>query len=122
MTAIDPMNVPCTYCGRLAGDPCRQSPHRYYGDLDHAPLRRRPHAARVKLAASGWQPRRHDGDLVAEPVQVVYSRSVEVRCPHCARTHWHGWGPDMRVRYTPRVSHCHADAGDYVIAPTWGMG
>lgn len=112
-----PIDVPCTYCLQPAGQPCRQSRHRWYGDLDHAAVRSQPHAVRVRLAASGWTVRHHDGYPVAEPIRVVHDRSVEVRCPECARTHWHGWGQDMRDTYSHRASHCHLGDG-YFIAPT----
>jgi len=112
-----PIDVPCTYCLQPAGQPCRQSRHRWYGDLDHAAVRDQPHAVRVRLAASGWTVRQHDGYPIAEPIRVVHDRSVEVRCPECARTHWHGWGTDMRDAYSHRVSHCHRGDG-YWIAPT----
>lgn len=59
----------------------------------------------------------HDGYPIAQPIRVVHDRSVEVRCPECAGTHWHGWAPDMDDRYSHRVSHCHRGDG-YVIAPT----
>lgn len=113
----DPLDVPCTYCHQPPGKPCRQSRHRWYGDLDQATVRPQPHAARVRLAVGGWTVRHHDGYPVAEPIRVVHDRSVEVCCPECAGTHWHGWAPDMDDRYSHCVSHCHRGDG-YVIAPT----
>jgi len=111
-----PLRAPCTYCYQPAGQPCRRSRSRWVGDLDRSPVRK-PHAARVRLAAAGWTVRYRDGDAVAEPLRVVNGHSVEIRCPHCARTHWHGWTPEMADDYSHRAGHCAGTDG-YLIAPT----
>ena len=47
---VDPLTVPCPYCGVPSGERCVVQGGRYGVDYPMPPYARRPHTARMKLA------------------------------------------------------------------------
>ena len=48
--AVDPLTVPCPYCGVPSGERCVVQDGRYGVDYPMPPYARRPHTARTRLA------------------------------------------------------------------------
>src|SRR5688572_13826859 len=68
-----------------------------------------------------------DDDLPTTPVVPIikvvptrHTRLIAIRCPHCGKTHTHGWPFEVGDRAPgDRLAHCHR--GSYfILAPTGG--
>jgi hypothetical protein len=69
------------------------------------------------LEGKGYQP--VTVPTKAKKVQGIWSLHV-TECPFCGREHWHGGGSGARPSAGPRVAHCGAQRGMYVLVPVGG--